>query len=195
MEKDGSALADRPPMIAANELFSGCKRITLIHSGERFRLLRKVIHAHFQPKAVVMYGDIQLEQAKTLILDLLDDPKNHQKLAHRYVSTHSKGRHSIPSGRFSASIILRVAYGKSGPTSVDDPEFVGVKQANQHFIETMRPGAYLVDRFPWLRYIPGYGRRLKQYYQTDLKFYSDQLNRVKFAMVGSFTLVHLSVKI
>jgi len=166
MEKEGGALADRPRMIAANEIFSRFKRITLIGGGELFRRLRKVIHAHFQPKAVLLYRDIQLEQAKMLVLDLLDDPKNHQKLAYR----------------FSTSIILRVAYGKSGPTSVDDPDFVGVKQAIQHFSETMRPGAYLVDRFPWLRYVPGYGRRLKQYYESDLKFYSDQLNRVKFAM-------------
>ena len=47
----------------------------------------------------------------------------------------------------------------------------------------MRPGAYLVDRFPWLKYVPGYGRRLKRYYEADLKFYCDQLNRVKRTMV------------
>ena len=58
-----------------------------------------------------------------------------------------------------------------------------MKQAIQHFIETMRPGAYLVDRFPWLKYVPGYGRRLRSYYEADLKFYCDQLNRVKRTMV------------
>ena len=58
-----------------------------------------------------------------------------------------------------------------------------MKQAIQHFIETMRPGAYLVDRFPWLKYVPGYGRRLRWYYEADLKFYCDQLNRVKRTMV------------
>ena len=47
----------------------------------------------------------------------------------------------------------------------------------------MRPGAYLVDRFPWLKYVPGYGRRLRRYYEVDLKFYCDQLNRVKRTMV------------
>ena len=72
--------------------------------------------------------------------------------------------------RYFTSIILRVTYGKSSPTSIDDPEFVGVKQAIQHFIETMRPGAYLVDRFPWLKYVPGYGRRPKRYYEADLRF-------------------------
>ena len=85
MEREGSALADRPPMIAANEFLSGGKRITLIGSGERFRRLRKAIHAHFQAKAVEMHKDILLEQAKTFILDLLDDSKNHRKIVDRCV--------------------------------------------------------------------------------------------------------------
>jgi len=166
MEREGSALADRPSMIAANEFLSGGKRITLTGSGERFRRLRKAIHTHLQPKAVETYKDILLEQAKTLVFDLLDDDKNHQNLIHRY----------------SISTVLRVAYGKSGATSIDDPDFVGVKQVVEHFIEGMRPGVYLVDRFPWLKYVPGYGRRLKMYHDFDLKFYKEQLNRVKHAM-------------
>ena len=60
-----------------------------------------------------------------------------------------------------------------------------MEQIVQHFIEGVRPGAYLVDRFPWLKYVPGYGRHLRRYYESDLKFYTDQLNRVKLAMVKS----------
>ena len=77
MEKEGSALADRPPMIATNEFLSGGKQIALIGSGERFRRLGKDIHTHFQANAVEMYKDIQFEQAKIPVLDLLNDPKNH----------------------------------------------------------------------------------------------------------------------
>ena len=91
MEKEGSVLADRPRMIGASEFLSGDKRIALVGTGERFRRLRKAIHTHFQAKAVEMYKDIQLEHARTLILDLLDDPDNHQKHVHRYVPTHCGG--------------------------------------------------------------------------------------------------------
>jgi len=167
MEKEGNALADRPQMIAADELLSGGKRLTLVGSGDRFRRLRKAVHTHFQIKAVETYKDIQSEQARTLILDVLDDPKNfHQKHMHR----------------FSTSIILRITYGNSKSVSVDDPEFINMKQIVQHFIEGMRLDAYLVDRFPWLKYVPGYGMRLKGYYKFDLKFYRGQLDRVKSAM-------------
>jgi len=88
MEKEGGALADRPPKISADELLSGGNRITLIRSGERFRRFRRVIHTHLQVKAVEMYKDIQFEQARTLILDILNDPKNHGNHAQRYVSVH-----------------------------------------------------------------------------------------------------------
>ena len=64
-----------------------------------------------------------------------------------------------------------------------------MKQCVEHFIEGMRPGAFLVDRFPWLKYVPGYGRRLRRYYEFDLKFYRGQLNRVERAMVNYSTLV------
>lgn len=52
-------------------------------------------------------------------------------------------------------------YGNSKFTSVDDPRSINVKQVIQHFIEGMHPDAYLVDRFPWLKYVPGYGMRLR----------------------------------
>ena len=91
MEKESGALVDRPPMIAANELLSGGKRITLVGSGERFRRLRKAVHTHFQVKAVETYKDIQFEQARTLILDILNDPKDHQKHTHRQVSVCCMG--------------------------------------------------------------------------------------------------------
>jgi len=89
---------------------------------------------------------------------------------------------SVCYSRYSTSVILRITYGKSGPTTINDPDFVNVTQCIEHFIEGMRPGAYLVDRFPWLKYVPGYGRRLRRYYASDLQFYRGQLNRVERAM-------------
>jgi len=134
-----------------------------------------------------MHKDIQFEQARTLILNVLNGPKNHQGHAYRYVSVHCKDLRgaSVCYSRYSTSVILRITYGKSGLTSVNDPDFVGVKQTVAHFIEGIRPGVYLVDRFPWLKYIPGYGRRLRKYHESDLNFYEGHLKRVERAMVNS----------
>ena len=78
MEKEGSALADRPRSIAAGELLSKDMCIALLRSGERWRRFRKAVHTHLQPQAAKAYQDMQLENAKNLITDILNDPKNHR---------------------------------------------------------------------------------------------------------------------
>ena len=89
MEKEGGSLVDRPRSIAAGEIFSGGMCLLMAHSGDRFWRLRKAIHTHLQLKAAEAYQDIQREHARSFILDVLDDPKDHQKHAERYVLTKS----------------------------------------------------------------------------------------------------------
>lgn len=163
METEGRSLADRPPSIAAGEMLSNGMRIVMARSGERFRRLRKAVHTHLQPKAAEAYKDMQHDNARQFILDILNDPKNHQNHA----------------ARFSASVILRVTYGKSTPTSYTDPEVIRIYKVIDHFQLVMRPGAYLVDRLPLLRYLPGYGKQLMEWHNEELSLYRHQLGRVK----------------
>ena len=91
-------------------------------------------------------------------------------------------------GRFAASFILRLMYGKSTPTSNDDPEVARIHQVMQNFEHVMRPGAYLVDRIPLLKYIPGYGRELKEFHNFEMKLFGEQMDRVRSEMVSINTL-------
>ena len=77
MEKEGSALADRPRSISAGELLCKGLCILFLRSGERLRRHRKAAFTHLQPKAAKAYRDMQLEDAKNVITDILNDPKNH----------------------------------------------------------------------------------------------------------------------
>ncbi|KAG2078552.1 cytochrome P450 [Suillus decipiens] len=163
MEKEGGSLVDRPRSIAAGEMLSNGMRIVLVRSGDRFRRLRKAVHTNLQPKAVETYRDMQREHAMDFILDMLNDPKNHQSHAHRYA----------------ASVILRVAYGKSAPTANTDPEVVAIHRVNERLQTIFRPGAYLVDRVPLLRYLPGYGKQLDEWHHEELGLFRHQLGRVK----------------
>ncbi|KAF8555883.1 cytochrome P450 [Imleria badia] len=163
MEKEGGALVDRPHMIAAADILSRGMRLLLAPAGERFRRLRRAAHSHLQPKAAETYEEIQAETAKDVILDILNDPKRYVQHAQRYA----------------ASVILRVTYGKTSPTSNDDPEMMRIRQALTNFQIALRPGAYLVDRIPWLKYVPGYGRQLKAFHRYELALFRDQLNRVR----------------
>ncbi|KAF9230712.1 cytochrome P450 [Melanogaster broomeanus] len=166
MEKGGGALVDRPRSVASGEMMSNNMRIVRAGSGERFRRLRKAVHTHLQAKAAEAYQGLQCEHARDLILDILRDPKHHIEHA----------------SRFSVSVILRVTYGKSTPTSNDDPEVVCIHQTNKTALAVARPGAYLVDRFPILKYVPGYGRDLTKYHKFELALFRDQLGRVKDEM-------------
>ncbi|KAF9235332.1 cytochrome P450 [Melanogaster broomeanus] len=166
MEKEGGALVDRPRSVAFGEMLSNNMRILTIGRGERFRRLRKAMHTHLQPKAVEAYQGLQTEHARDVILDILRDPKHHMEHAHR----------------FAVSVILRVTYGKSTPTSKDDPDVIRIQQNMTDIQPVGRPGAYLVDIFPILRYVPGYGRDLKKYHEFELSLYRDQLGRVKNEM-------------
>ncbi|KAH7922012.1 cytochrome P450 [Leucogyrophana mollusca] len=163
MEKEGGALVDRPRSIAAGEILSGGMRILLERSGERFRRLRRAVHTHLQPKAAETYESIQMENAQSVILDILDDPKNHQLHARRYA----------------ASVILRITYGKSTPTSANDQEVVRINKVARIFLSVILPGAYLVERIPLLRYFPGYTKDLDQWHDEELRLFTEQVDRVK----------------
>ncbi|KAF9230476.1 cytochrome P450 [Melanogaster broomeanus] len=159
MEKEGAALADRPRSVAYGEIMSNNMNLVVTGSGERFRFLRKAVHTHLQPRAY--------EHARDVILDILRDPKHHVE--------HVK--------RFTISVILRVVYGKSTPTSNDDPEVVRMHQNIKHSEPVLRrPGGNLVDIFPILKYVPGYVRDLRKYHEFELSLYRDQLGRVKAEM-------------
>jgi hypothetical protein len=89
MEAGGRSLVDRPPSIAAGEMLPDGMCIVSARSRERFRHLRKAVHTHLQPKAAEAYKDMQHDNARKFILDILNDPKNHQKHTARYVLTKS----------------------------------------------------------------------------------------------------------
>ena len=197
MEKGGGTMTDRPEMIAAN-ILSGGMRLLLESSGDRFRRLRKAAHTHLQPKTAEKYEDMQAEDARKVVLDVLNNPKHHVQHAQRYVFQVYRWELLGPLGTswclliwghvcvcfsYAIAVMLRVTYGAASPTSSDDPEVVRVNQVLVNFQTVLRPGAYLVDRVPWLRHVPGYGRQLKGFHQFELALFRDQLNRVKEDMV------------
>ncbi|KAG1807981.1 cytochrome P450 [Suillus subaureus] len=166
MEKEGANLADRPRSIAVQETLSGGMRILLERSGEKLRRVRRVLHAGLQPSAAETYEPIQTRNSKNLVLDILNDPKNHQSHAMRYA----------------ASVVMSFTYGKTTPTSYTDPEVVAVNKSLARFGRAVRPGAYLVDTYPILRFVPGYLSELKAWHQDELALFNGQLNAVQRQM-------------
>ncbi|KAG1785059.1 cytochrome P450 [Suillus plorans] len=166
MEKQGANVADHPRSISVQETLSGGLRMHLEDSNERWRRMRRVLHANLQPKVAETYEPMQTRHVKNLVLDILNDPKNHQRHAMRY----------------SASVIMSFAYGKITPASYTDPEVVSINMFSARFGQAMKLGAYLVDAYPILRFVPGYRSQLNAWHKEELTFYDGQLDAVQRQM-------------
>ncbi|KAG0704960.1 cytochrome P450 [Suillus ampliporus] len=114
-------------------------------------------------KAAEAYQPLQMSHAKDTVLDILDDPCNFQNHVTSYAAT----------------TITKITYGRTTPTSATDPDVEEVRQHVRNFGLVLRPGAYLVELIPWLRYLPWYGQELRREYEKSRKLYTKQLNRVK----------------
>ncbi|EIW74037.1 cytochrome P450 [Coniophora puteana RWD-64-598 SS2] len=163
MEKQGSSSVDRPRTIAAGEMLSGDHRLVFARAGDRFKRMRKAIHSHLQPKAAESYEPIQMTHVRNVVLNILDSPQDFQ--------SHAK--------TFAASVVLQVAYGKMSPTSASDPDVQAVHRSLDRIRIALQPNAYLVDSYPFLKYLPWYGTALKKGYDVDSALYMRQLATVR----------------
>ncbi|KAH7912664.1 cytochrome P450 [Hygrophoropsis aurantiaca] len=166
MEKEGASLIDRPRYISASEVLSGGMRVVVERAGDRLKRLRRVLHAQLQPKVAVTYEDIQTTNARNVLLDIFDDPNNHQMHVRRYA----------------ASVVLSITYAHP-PTSLSSPLVRAVNLCLSRFGSTIRPGAWLVDTYPILQYVPGYLNQLKEWHQEEKALFDGVLQGVKNEMV------------
>ncbi|KAG7439293.1 cytochrome P450 [Guyanagaster necrorhizus] len=151
MEKCGMQTSDRPRAIAASETFSGGLRPILLSDTPRWRALNRALHSHLKTNKAMAYEPIQFYHAKKLILNVLDDPER--------FTPHTK--------IYAASVILTLTYGKTTPTTFDDPDLQQMLRDAERFRRAILPGAYLVDTFPVLRWVPGYLAELKRWHRDS----------------------------
>lgn len=74
---------------------------------------------------------------------------------------------------------MTVTYGKTTPTSYSDPEVKRIGQGAARLGSALRPGAYLVDTYPFLRYIPGFTSELQRFHEEEKGLYRSQVEEVK----------------
>lgn len=86
--------------------------------------------------------------------------------------------------RYAASTIMSITYGKVTPTAYGDPEVVAVTRVLDRLTRALLPGAYLVDTYPILKYVPGYLSELKKWHREEIALYQRQLDVVREQMVN-----------
>ncbi|KAK0199583.1 cytochrome P450 [Desarmillaria ectypa] len=168
MEKEGTALADRPRWTAASEIVSGGMRLLLLQSGERLKKFRKALHTHLQAKSAKDYEPLQMYYAVHIVRNIAKKPAKHMNYAKEYA----------------ASFILSLAYGRMGSVDVSDSEIVAIRRSLKRVGAAVRPGAYMVDEYPFLRYLPFYRPELRSWHAEELSLYRNQVAGVKDNMVS-----------
>ncbi|KAH9175619.1 cytochrome P450 [Lactarius sanguifluus] len=138
LDRRASIYSDRPRMIMAQEVLSGGLTFPFLGYDDRWRRSRRATHQCLSKTAVLSYHNMLREEAVILTSASLADPgalENHFQ-------------------RAATSAIMSVLY--SYPT-LENEEDETVKEIYA-FIERISmaaaPGAYLVDLFPWMLYIP-----------------------------------------
>ncbi|CCM05043.1 uncharacterized protein FIBRA_07245 [Fibroporia radiculosa] len=166
MSKHSAETADRPRVVAGNEILSKGLRVLMTRAGDRLKRNRRALHAFLQPSIAATYKPFQYKNAKYYILDCFHAPEEH--------INHAK--------KYAASIVMSIAFGKTTPTSYSDPEVVAVNTCLARFGAALRPGAHLVDTYPFLQYVPGYGAQLRRHQQEEYALYHGQIEGVRQKM-------------
>ncbi|KAJ2926936.1 hypothetical protein H1R20_g10147, partial [Candolleomyces eurysporus] len=136
----------------------------------RWRRQRKFFHQTYNASIISEYHPIIRRHVQRLLGHLLSAPSDQ----------HSHRHHAL------GGILMNIAYGFD-PKSKDDPYISTALEVNYAFQTAILPGAFLVDRIPLLKYVPGWMpgagfKRWAEYYRQAT--YSAQDRPFNFAMDG-----------
>ena len=107
--------------------------------ADLWRRGRKLMHTLTMPTAATSYQPLQIYESERLLYDLLRTPDQYEELFERYAG----------------GVIMRLAYGKTIETG-DEPHIRDALRVVHTVERVASPGAYLVDTFPSLMYLPSW---------------------------------------
>lgn len=175
MDKRGSKYSGRPyaPMI---DNVSNKARQFFMPYGERWRSIRKVSHAALNIGTSDSYRPVQDFESKQVLHDFLTN-----KDPYKFYDDNR---------RYAASVIMIVTYGRR-IASWDDPHIKNIFTVLEHFVAMASPGAWYVDAFPSLAYLPSalvqnWWNIGREWFAFDSKVYLDLYrNLVKQVKAGT----------
>lgn len=137
LERRSAIYSHRPRLIMANELVGWEKSLATGSYGENFKQLRKLLYEGMSPKAMETLVPLQEQEAIKFVQNLLHTPADF-----------------LQQIRLTASATaMKVTYGYTVQDRNDYFLVLAQRMADMFSIVTT-PGLFLVDAFPWLRYIP-----------------------------------------
>ncbi|KAJ3565313.1 hypothetical protein NP233_g7709 [Leucocoprinus birnbaumii] len=138
-EKRSANYSDRHESPMINHLMGWDWSFGHMRYGERWKNHRKMFHRQFQQSVAPIYWPVQLKSAHELLRHMVEKPND--------LINHL--RHNA------ASVIMRVVYGIK--VSPHDDKYISVAEtALDGMARAANPGAFLVDIFPSLKYVPAW---------------------------------------
>lgn len=90
--------------------------------------------------------------------------------------------------RYAASVVLALAYGKTTPTSYDDPEVLAINQKIAELLYVSKNSPWLVDKYPILRYFPlPHVRMMWKYHKDEVKLFRSLVEFTRQGLVSQWT--------
>lgn len=89
-----------------------------------------------------------------------------------------------PFPSYAAALVLTLTYGKRTPTYPTDPIVTQINLCLTRLGQTLLPGAWLVDAYPALRFVPGYLRVLKGWHAEELALFRGMVRGVRADVAG-----------
>ena len=136
MEKRSAIYSSRSHMPMASGILSGDNRVLLMPYGERWRMIRRIMHLILNKQNEPVFAPFQDTESKHLLYDFLHHPELW------YSATQ----------RFANSVIMSVVFGKR--MELEDPKIRELFETSNAIIEAIQPSANLVDSLTFLEKLP-----------------------------------------
>ncbi|KAF8510932.1 cytochrome P450 [Hysterangium stoloniferum] len=138
MDKRALIYSDRPHMTMLQDVIGWDWSVVLFNYGKKFIQYRRIIQKGLRADTA-HYQRIQQEETFNLLLELKRNPSE--------FLTHIE--------QWSKAVILRVTYGYR-PSSKNDRYIWLAERCVEAITKTGQPGAYMVDIFPFLKWVPSW---------------------------------------
>ncbi|KAG8717350.1 hypothetical protein FRC09_014425 [Ceratobasidium sp. 395] len=137
LEHRSAVYSYRPRLVMAGELAGWDQNLGLMSDTNRVRRVRKLLHDGMNNKAMQNWRPMQEQEALRFVQRLLRTPED--------LVAHIR--------QTAAATVVKLTYGYTVHDTSDE-YIMAAEQAMDSFSHLSAPGAYLVDIFPWLQYIP-----------------------------------------
>ncbi|THD00192.1 hypothetical protein EYZ11_000383 [Aspergillus tanneri] len=141
LEKHSSKYNSRPQLVFAGEML-GLKHTFVMHPySDLYRPYRKIMNRLMGSRnAASQFNPLQHLETRRFLLRVLEDPTDIGKHAHTEAG----------------AVILKIAYGYTIEPHSPDPLVNLIDLSTKIFSLAATPGMWLVDTFPFLRYVPSW---------------------------------------